>query len=271
MRILFLGDIYGRSGREAVARHLPALKDKLIPDVVIVNGENAAHGTGITDKICRELYELGVDCITTGNHVWDQRDIIRYIDDDPRLLRPGNYPKGTPGRGAYLHTAANGERILIANMMARLFMDPLDDPFAAMKSLTDEYRLGRDTDVILLDFHGEATSEKLAMAFMLDGKISAMVGTHTHIPTADARILPEGTAYQTDAGMCGDYDSVIGVRKETPIARFTRKMPTERLGPADGEGTVCGVLIETDEKTGLAKQIASVVCGPHLPNRMPAF
>ena len=261
----------GRSGREAVEKYLPDLRTKLKPDAVIVNGENAAHGRGITDKICLQFYDLGVDCITTGNHIWDQRDIILRIDKDPKLLRPVNFPAGTPGRGIYLHQLDDGRKILVANFMARLFMDPLDDPFAAVNEMLEQYKLGKNVDAIFVDFHGETTSEKMAFAYMIDGRVSAVVGTHTHIPTADAHVLPEGTAYQTDAGMCGDYDSVIGVRKEIPIARFSRKMPTENMTPADGEGSVCGMFVMTDDKTGKAVNVAPVVAGPHLRNTLPDF
>jgi 2',3'-cyclic-nucleotide 2'-phosphodiesterase len=254
MRILFIGDVSGRSGRDAVTAHLPGLKKKLAVDVVVLNGENAAHGAGITDKICRKFYEDGVDCITTGNHIWDQREIIAYIDSDPKLLRPLNYPKGTPGRGHYIHQLDDGRKILVINAMGRLFMDTLDDPFAAVDELVGKNRMGRDVSAILVDFHAEATSEKYSFGHYLDGRVSAVVGTHTHVPTADEQILAGGTAYQTDTGMCGDYDSVIGVRKDLPILRFTRKMPTEKFVQADGEGTMCAVLIETDDKTGLAKK-----------------
>ncbi len=271
MRILFIGDVMGRSGREALAKHLPEVREKLRPDVIIVNAENAAHGVGLTEKICKEMYGLGVDCITSGNHVWDQRELILYIDRDPKLLRPANFPPDTPGNGAYLHQLEDGRKILIANFMGRLFMDPLDDPFRGVKELLKRYALTKNTDAIFIDLHAETTSEKMAFAQMLDGQVSGVVGTHTHIPTGDAQVFPGGTAFQTDAGMTGDYDSVIGVRKDIPIARFSRKMPTERMSPADGEGTLCGTLIVTDDKTGLAKNIGPVVAGPRLHNQMPDF
>ncbi len=271
MRILFIGDVMGRSGREAVEKHLPALKQKLRPDVTIVNAENAAHGKGITDKICKDLYKLGVDCITTGNHVWDQNEIILYIDSDPKLLRPDNFPKGTPGRGIYLHQLPDGRKILIANYMGRLFMETLDDPFAAAQELLKRHKLGNTVNAIFIDFHAEASSEKMAFGHMLDGQVSAIVGTHTHVPTADAQLFPGRTAFQGDAGMTGDYDSVIGVRKDIPVARFTRKMPTERMTPADGEGTLCGTFVETDDNSGLARNISPVVMGPRLRNVLPDF
>ncbi|HNS44774.1 MAG TPA: TIGR00282 family metallophosphoesterase [Alphaproteobacteria bacterium] len=266
MKILFIGDVFARSGRDALAAHLPAAIKEFAPDVVIVNGENAAHGIGINDKICQEFFDLGVDVITTGNHVWDQREVIPYIERQPKLLRPINYPKGTPGNGSYIHTTRGGKKILVINAMARLYMDPLDDPFAAVEELVTAHKMGKSVHAIFLDFHGEASSEKMAMAHYLDGKVSAVVGTHTHIPTADAQIFPNGTAYQTDAGMTGDYYSVIGMRPETPIMRFTRKISLERLSPAEGEATMCGVLIETDDTTGKAVSIRAVRRGPRLLN-----
>jgi metallophosphoesterase (TIGR00282 family) len=269
MRILFIGDVMGRSGREAVEKHLPDLRRKLTPDVIICNAENAAHGFGINKKICEELYALGVDCVTTGNHIWDQREIILSIDQDPKLLRPVNFPKGTPGRGSYLHTVRDGRKILIVNAMGRVFMDALDDPFAALAEIVKANRLGGQVQAIFLDFHAEATSEKMAIAHYLDGQVSAVVGTHTHIPTADCQILPGGTAFQADAGMTGDYDSVIGVRKDIPILRFTRKMPTEKMQPADGEATLCGTWIETDDKTGKAVRIEPVRVGGRLQQSLP--
>jgi metallophosphoesterase (TIGR00282 family) len=270
MRILFFGDIVGRSGRDGLAKHLPDLKSRLKPDVVIANGENAAAGFGITVKMAEEFYALGIDCLTTGNHVWGQKELISAIDRDPKLLRPLNYPEGTPGRGSYLHTLPGGRKILIANLMARVFMEPvLDDPFAAMEKLLAQHRLGQTTQAIFVDFHGETTSEKMAFSHVFDGRISAMVGTHTHIPTADGQILPKGTAYQTDAGMCGDYDSVIGMKKELSIPRFTRKIPGERMSPAEGEATVCGVLIVTDDATGRAQSIEPIRMGGRLRQQVP--
>lgn len=266
MKILFIGDVVARSGREALAAHLPYFKNQLAPDVVIVNGENAAHGIGINEKICQEFWALGVDVITLGNHSWDQREVIPYIQREPRLIRPVNYPKDTPGNGFYIHSLKDGRKILVINAMARLFMDALDDPFAAMAALTEKYQLKKNVDAIFLDFHGEASSEKMAMAHYMDGKVSAVVGTHTHIPTADAQIFPKGTAYQTDAGMTGDYNSVIGMRTEVPIQRFTRKFSIEKLSPAEGDGCLCGVFVETDDKTGLTKEIFPVRKGARLYN-----
>ncbi|MGE3624671.1 MAG: TIGR00282 family metallophosphoesterase [Bdellovibrionales bacterium] len=270
MRILFFGDIMGRSGRDGVARHLPALKTRLKPDVVIINAENAAGGFGITDKIAQEFYALGADCLTTGNHVWDQKELLGTIDRDPRLIRPLNYPEGTPGRGCYLHQLPDGRKILVANIMARLFMEPsLDDPFAATEKLLAQHRLGASVQAILLDFHSEATSEKMAFGHNFDGRVSAVIGTHTHVPTADDQILPKGTAYLSDAGMCGDYDSVIGVKKALSIWRFTRKIPGERMAPAEGEATMCGAFIVTDDATGLARRIEPFRIGGRLRQQMP--
>ena len=269
MRLLFLGDVVGRSGREVVCGNLPTLKDKLKLDLVVLNGENAAGGFGITEKICHQFYDVGVDVITTGNHVWDQREIVAYIDSDPRLLRPINYPKGTPGRGTGVFTARDGRKVLVVHVMLRLFMDPLDDPFAAVDHALAHQRLGNTVSAIVLDVHGEATSEKMAMGHFVDGRVSLAVGTHTHVPTADWQILSGGTAYATDVGMCGDFDSVIGMSKEVPIARFTRKMPTERLAPATGEATLCAMYLETDDETGLAKHVAPLRVGGRLAPHWP--
>ena len=268
MRLLFLGDVVGRAGRDAVVRHLPGLRARLGLDFVIANGENAAHGFGITEKTARELYEAGVDCITTGNHVWDQREIIPVIETDPRLLRPINFPRGTPGRGIGVFGVGK-RRVVVVNVMTRLFMDPLDDPFAAIEGVLATQRLGAGVDVLVVDVHGEATSEKMALGHFCDGRASLVVGSHSHVPTADAQILPGGTGYQTDAGMCGDYDSVIGMKKGPAIQRFVRKMPGERLSPAEGEGTMCGIFAEIDAASGHARRIAPVRLGGRLAQTAP--
>ena len=265
MRILYCGDVVGRAGRDALARELPGLIGDREVDLVIVNGENAAHGFGLTGKICRDFYDLGADVITTGNHAWDQREMLSYIDGDPKVLRPLNYPPGTPGRGAGIFEARSGASVLVAQVMGRLYMDPLDDPFQAIDAALAGCVLGETVDAIVVDVHAEATSEKAAMGVHLDGRVSLVAGTHCHVPTADARLLPGGTAYQTDLGMCGDYDSVIGMKKEAATARFVTKLPTERLEPAEGEGTVCGVLLETGPD-GLAASLDPVRLGPHIPN-----
>ena len=270
MKLLFCGDVTGRSGREAVQSHVPKLRKRLGLDFVIANGENAAGGFGITERICAELFTSGVDVITGGNHSWDQREALAFIDREPRLLRPHNYPDGTPGRGVAVFTASGGKKVMVVNLMGRLFMDPLGDPFACIESALAGQRLGRTVDAIVLDFHAEATSEKMAMAHAVDGRLSLCVGTHTHVPTADAMILPNGTAYQSDAGMCGDYNSVIGMDKVVPIARFKRKLPTDRLSAANGEGTLCAVYLETDDATGLARRVEGVRLGPWLAQAEPA-
>ena len=269
MRLLFCGDLVGRSGREVVLQHLPELRRRLRLDFVVVNGENAARGFGITRKICDDLFEAGADVITGGNHSWDQREALAFIDSEPRLLRPLNFPPGTPGRGLGLFNAG-GRKVLVINAMGRLFMDPLDDPFRAIEEALARYRLGGSVDAIIVDFHAEATSEKMALGHALDGRVSLVVGTHTHVPTADAQILPGGTAYQTDAGMCGDYNSVIGMDKQVPIERFTRKLPTERLAVAQGPATLCGVFLETDDRTGLALRVEPIRLGGRLQEQLPA-
>ena len=230
MRLLYCGDVVGRAGRRVVCEHMLQLRRHLDLDFVIVNGENAAHGFGITPDICREFYDAGVDVVTTGNHAWDRREIIGYIAADDRLLRPLNYPEGTPGLGANVYSVNGGaKRVMVLQVMGRLFMDPLDDPFAAAERALRNHRLGHSVDCIVADVHAEATSEKMAMGHALDGRVSLVAGTHSHVPTADAHILHGGTAYITDIGMCGDYDSVIGMEKTTAIARFVSKLPTGRL------------------------------------------
>jgi len=269
MKVLYCGDVVGHSGRRVIEEHVPSLRERLDLDFVIVNGENAAHGFGITGKICEAFYGVGVDAITTGNHVWDQRDIIDYIDGDPRLLRPINYPEGTPGRGSNIYTVPDGRKLMLVHPMGRLFMDALDDPFAAVEKAIRNHRLGQTLDCIVVDIHAEATSEKMAMGHALDGRVSMVVGSHVHVPSADAQILPGGTAYQTDAGMCGDYDSVIGMEKTNAVARFIQKMPTARLEPASGEATLCAVYLETDDDTGLARHVAPLRLGGRLAEQWP--
>jgi metallophosphoesterase (TIGR00282 family) len=269
MKLLFCGDIVGRSGRDVLCEQVPRLRKELALDFVIANGENAAGGFGITEKICQDLYGAGIDAITTGNHVWDQRETSGFIDRHPRLLRPQNYPSGTPGKGSAVYQTVTGRKVMVVNIMGRLFMDPLDDPFAVLEKELSGQRLGGTVDAIIVDIHAEATSEKMAMGHVCDGRVSLVVGTHTHVPTADTMILPKGTAYQTDAGMCGDYDSVIGMDKALPIARFTRKLPTDRLFAAQGPGTLCAVYVETDDKTGLARRASPVRVGGRLAPQMP--
>lgn len=269
MRLLYLGDVVGRSGRDAVQEYMPRLRQELKVDAVIINGENAAHGFGLNVRITQELLEAGADVITLGNHAWDQREMLSYIDKQPRLVRPANYPQGTPGRGACIHTTERGKKLLVIQVMGRLFMDPLDDPFAVLQQEFGRFRLGATVDAIVVDVHAEATSEKYAMGHFCDGRVTLVVGSHTHVPTADHTILPGGTAYQTDAGMCGDYDSVIGMKKEGAISKFVRKIPGERLAPAEGAATICGVFVESDDRTGLAKRVEPVRLGGRLSQIVP--
>lgn len=269
MRILFLGDVVGRGARDAIIAQVKDWRATYKLDAIVVNIENAAHGFGVTAQICDDFYKAGVDCLTTGNHVWDQREIIAYIDRDPKLLRPLNYPEGTPGKGAYVIETPRGEKILVANIMARLFMESLDDPFQAADKLCKAYRLGKDVNAILIDFHGEASSEKQAMGYFCDGRASFVVGTHTHVPTSDHRILPNGTGYMTDAGMCGAYQSVIGMDKHLAVTRFIRKVPGDKLFPADGPVTICGVLMDIDGKTGLCTKVEPFRAGGALAQAIP--
>ena len=270
MRILFLGDIVGRAAREAVVRQVPVWRTQHQLDFVIVNGENAAGGFGITPDIAETLFEAGVDVISTGNHVWDQQTISNYIVDEARLLRPVNFPDGTPGRGVGLYEVGD-KRVLVVNVMGQLFMESLDEPFAAIERELAACPLGEVADAIIVDVHAEATSEKMAMGHFCDGRASLVVGTHTHVPTADAQILPNGTAYQTDAGMCGDYDSVIGMEKEEPVNRFVTKLRGGRFSAAQGTVTVCGVMVETDDATGLAKAVHPMRAGGRLFSAAPTL
>ncbi len=269
--MLFLGDIVGRTGRVAVVDRLPALVADNKLDFVAINGENAAGGFGITEDILRQVQDAGADVVTTGNHVWDQREALSFAARQERFLRPINYPEGTPGKGAGLYLARNGARVLVINAMGRVFMDAMDDPFAVVDRALAACPLGEQADAILVDFHAEATSEKQAMAHHLDGRVSLVVGTHTHVPTADHRILPGGTAFMTDIGMCGDYQSVIGMDLNEPLRRFIHKVPGERFQPADGPASLSGVAIETDDATGLATKIAPLRLGGRLSETLPPF
>jgi 2',3'-cyclic-nucleotide 2'-phosphodiesterase len=271
MRLLFLGDLVGRSGRVAVVEALPKLRERYRADFVVVNGENAAGGFGITEPILTELLDAGADVVTTGNHVFDQRETLVFIERTDRLLRPINFPPGTPGRGAGLYKAANGAEVLVVNAQGRVFMADLDDPFRAVDRELEACPLKTGADAILIDFHAEATSEKQALAYFVDGRASAVIGTHTHVPTADEQILDRGTAYISDAGMCGDFDSVLGMDKEEPLQRFLTKVPNARFQPALGEATICGVGIEIEDQTGFARAIAPVRLGGRLSQTEPVF
>lgn len=271
MRFLFLGDIVGRSGRAAVAEHLPGLIARYALDFVVINGENAAGGFGITEKIVDELIDAGADAVTLGNHAFDQKDTLVYIERQPRLIRPINFPKGTPGRGAGLYRARNGADVLVINAMGRVFMTDLDCPFRGIDHEITACQLKRGADAIFVDFHAEATSEKQALGHFLDGRVSALAGTHTHTPTSDDRVLPRGTAYLTDAGMCGDYNSVLGMEIEEPITRFLTKIPRGRFEPSLGPATLAGFAVEIDDATGLALDCAALRVGGVLKPLLPEF
>jgi 2',3'-cyclic-nucleotide 2'-phosphodiesterase len=272
MRLAFFGDVVGRAGREALADYLPRLKRDLAIDFCVINGENAAAGFGITESTANELFIAGADCITLGNHSWDQKEALTYIVREPRLLRPVNYPVLTdaPGRGANLFTTDSGKQVLVVNVLGRVFMDSFDDPFSAVDKALSSTPLCDVADAVIVDMHAEATSEKMAMGHFCDGRASLVVGTHSHVPTADAQILPGGTAYQTDAGACADYDSVIGNQKEEPLRRFTTRISGGRYQPATGPATVCGVFVETDDATGLAKRIEPIRVGGRLKETIPS-
>lgn len=269
--MLFIGDLVGRAGRSIVTETLPLLKERYDLDFVVVNGENAAGGFGITESILQEVLDAGADVVTTGNHIWDQRDTLVFIERHERLLRPLNFPAGTPGKGAGLFKARNGADVLVMNAMGRVYMQELDCPFKAVEQEIAACPLTVGADAILLDFHAEATSEKQAMGHFLDGKATCVVGTHTHVPTADDQILNSGTAYLSDAGMCGSYDSVLGMDKEEPLNRFLTRIPRGRFQPTSGEATLCGFAVETDDATGLAKHASPVRLGARLSNIEPEF
>lgn len=269
MHILFIGDVVGRSGRTAVAAALPRLRETLRIDLCVVNGENASHGFGLGPDMARDLFSAGADAITLGNHAWDRKELIPYIAETPRLIRPLNYPPGTPGAGSILIELANGRRALVLQAMGRLYLDAIDCPFRTTAVELSKHRLGVTVAAIVIDFHAEASSEKMAFAHSFDGQVSLVVGTHTHCPSADHQILPGGTAFQSDAGMSGDYDSVIGMEKTVATRRFWTKLPAERLNPAEGEATVCGLFVVTDDATGLAMQVEPVRLGGRLSPAMP--
>lgn len=271
MRLLFLGDVVGRSGRDAVGERLPGLIAQHGFDFVVINGENASHGRGLTEGHFNDLRAAGADVVTLGDHAFDQRDTLSYIAREPTLIRPLNMAQGTPGRGANLIEGRNGHRVLVINALGRVFMDPIDDPFRAVEAAIAACPLGEQADAVIVDFHTEATSEIQAMGFFLDGRASLVVGTHTHIPTADHRILKGGTALMADAGMCGDFDSIIGVDAEEPLNRFLTGISNGRFTPAEGEATLCGVAIETDPRTGLTTKIFPVRIGGTLAQAEPAF
>jgi metallophosphoesterase (TIGR00282 family) len=271
LRLIYVGDIVGRSGRTVLFERLGEIRDRLRPDAIVVNGENAAAGFGITGRICDEMLAVGVDVVTTGNHVWDQKDLVGYIAQQPRLLRPLNMQPGTPGAGVAEVRTASGRRLVAMQVMGRLFMKPLDDPFRAVERELQRYRLGKTADAILVDIHGEASSEKMGLGHFLDGHVSLVAGTHTHVPTADAQILPGGTGYISDVGMTGDYDSVIGMEKLGAVARWRNDTPQPKLEPAMGPATLCAVYLETDDRTGLAQRVEPLRIGGRLAETWPAL
>jgi metallophosphoesterase (TIGR00282 family) len=271
MRLGFFGDVVGRAGRAAVAEHLPRVRAELALDFVIVNGENAAGGFGITESTAQEIFQAGADCITLGNHSWDQPEALTYILREQRLLRPYNYPKTLqiPGRGSQLFTTAAGKRVFVVQIHGSAFMEPLDDPIQGVASALEEAPLRQVADAVIVEMHAEATAEKMTLAHFVDGRATAVIGAHTHVPTADAQVLPGGTAYMSDAGMCGDYDSVIGMKKGPIVQRAATRLPTERKSPAEGPATLCGVLVISDDATGLAKSIEPIRIGGRLTETMP--
>ena len=266
MNILFLGDIVGNSGCEAVKIYLPKKIEEKKIDFVIVNGENAAkEGVGITEEVTNNLFASGVNVITSGNHVWDQKEIIGHIDRENRLLRPKNMIEPSPGKGFGIYNSKNGLKVGVLNLMGNIFMKKCDDAFETAQKFILNHKLKKDYDFLVVDFHGEITSEKMAMGHFFDGKATFIVGTHTHVPTSDTIILKNGTAYQTDAGMCGDYNSVIGMNKDNSINKFLKKK-SQKHYPATGEASLCGSIIECDVETGLAKSINQFIYGGDLKN-----
>jgi len=269
MNILILGDIMGPSGREAIIKKLPDLIKKKTIDFVIVNGENAADpGVGITKKNTEEFFKAGADVITTGNHVWDQNETMEFITSEKRLLRPQNLPEGTPGNGFGIFNSKNNKKVAVINLMGNIFMKKCDDVFESAKKFIENVKLKKDADFIIVDIHGEITSEKMAMGYLFDGKATMLVGTHTHVPTSDHRIMEKGTAYQTDIGMCGDYNSVIGMNRDNSLKKFFKDPSATKHYPALGEATISGLMVVADDKTGLANKVEPIVLGALLENRI---
>lgn len=270
MKLLFLGDVMGRAGRAAIAGRLPKLRADWGLDFVVVNGENATSGVGLSADHARDLLKAGADVVTLGDHAFDQKDMLAFIETEPRIIRPLNYAKSAPGRGARLYEARGGRKVLVAQALGQVFMKrPFDDPFSAVEAVLKAHPLGGLAQAIIVDIHAEATSEKMAMGHWCDGRASLVVGTHTHVPTADAQVLTGGTAYQTDAGMCGDYDSVIGMEKLEPLRRFLTGMAKDRFTPAEGEATLCGTYVETDDRTGAATAVRMIRVGGRLSGAAP--
>ena len=270
MKILFLGDVVGRAGRTAIIEQLGNLREAWKLDFVVVNGENASNGMGLTAAHARVLLDAGADVLTLGDHAFDQKDMIQYCESEPRIIRPLNFSKAAPGKGAKVFEATRGRKVLVAQVLGQVFMKrPFDDPFSALDATLRAHPMGGNVNASLIDIHCEATSEKMAVGHYCDGRASIVVGTHTHVPTADAMILPAGTAYQTDAGMCGDYNSVIGMDKVEPLRRFITGMPKARFEPAKGEATLSGLYVETDDRTGKATRVEQVRQGGRLSQQGP--
>ncbi len=267
MKILFLGDIVGPSGCSAIKNFLPKIVSENSIDFVIVNGENAAdQGVGITEKIANDLFNSGVNVITSGNHVWDQKEAIDYIEKEKKFLRPENLIDLSPGKGFEIFITQNGEKVGVLNLMGNIYMKKCNNAFISAENILNKYKIKKDMDFFIVDFHGEITSEKMAMGHFFDGKATLVVGTHTHVPTSDCRILDHGTAYQTDAGMCGDYNSVIGMDKNNSLNRFLNKKNNLKHFPSLGDATLCGAIIDCDKETGLAKSIKQFIYGGVLQN-----
>lgn len=265
MRILFLGDVMGRAGRQAVAERLPALRRDWRLDFVVVNGENASNGAGLTGDHAKLILDAGADVVTLGDHAFDQKDMLQFIEKEPRVIRPVNFAKGAPGRGHGVFEATQGRKVLVTQVLGQVFMKrAFDDPFSQIETVLKTHPPGGMVQASLVDVHCEATSEKMALGHWCDGRASMVVGTHTHVPTGDAMILPRGTAYLTDAGMCGDYDSVIGMEKDEPMRRFVTGMAKGRFSPALGEATLSGLYVETDDRTGRATRVEMVRQGGRL-------
>ncbi|MCB2110019.1 MAG: YmdB family metallophosphoesterase [Defluviimonas sp.] len=270
MKLLFLGDVMGRSGRTAVSARLPELRRDWALDFIVVNGENATSGAGLSPEHAKALFDAGADCVTLGDHAFDQREMLGFIESEPRLIRPLNFARSAPGKGARVFNAPGGRKVMVAQVLGQVFMKrPFDDPFSAVDAVLRAHPLGAAVQAALVDIHCEATSEKMGMGHWCDGRASLVVGTHTHVPTADAQILPGGTAFQSDAGMCGDYNSVIGMEKQEPMRRFVTGMAKERFKPAAGEATLCGTYVETDDASGRATVVKAIRLGPRLAAATP--
>ncbi|MDU8927377.1 TIGR00282 family metallophosphoesterase [Alisedimentitalea sp. MJ-SS2] len=270
MKILFLGDVMGRAGRRAIVENLPRLREEWRLDFVVVNGENASNGMGLSAEHAKLILEAGADCITLGDHAFDQKDMLQFIEREPRILRPVNYAKTAPGKGARVFEATRGRKVLVAQVLGQVFMKrAFDDPWGAIEGVLKSHPLGGMVQASIVDMHCEATSEKMAMGHWCDGKASLVVGTHTHVPTGDTQILPGGTAFQSDAGMCGDYLSVIGMERAEPMRRFVTGMSKTRFVPAKDEATLSGVYVETDDRTGKATRIEMVRQGGRLEQAGP--